>query len=399
MGSYSTDLLESIPTPLFTCPICLNIPNPESAVDHMQCGKIFCRDCVLAWTAKESMCPACSQKISDSQTDLRAIKAKNKTVYQIMIGYKIRCVNVEQTKEGCQWCGELQDFAKHIKECLYVTEFCRWGCGAQMQRKVLGQHEINECWMRATKCEFCEKQVLFDSLLKHKEKECEKCPDTMILCKYKELGCDYSGKRDAADKHNATCVKVHLAYAVSQIGKLKKTIESNDALIKLLGFQRNAPANGFQLGLNRKSQPWLRKPALRKNPESVPMAMNTYFKKCRKNHLLEFEQVPLPCACSGCGHEFASESVHGWICKACQFYICSTCSALQYERDKEPLLYTYCPKCMSEVRVLVKRTAKYEKSAFDCGCPNKQRGKVISFYYCAYCEFTVCAGCQMSITY
>ena len=48
--------------------------------------------------------------------------------------------------EGCPWKGELRDLETHSRrDCGHVEEECRYGCGGRYQRRLLRDHEMDEC--------------------------------------------------------------------------------------------------------------------------------------------------------------------------------------------------------------------------------------------------------------
>lgn len=392
--SFSTELLGEKPALLFTCPICLSIPAPDAALDHMQCGKIFCRHCITAWAGKSPLCPACNQKIGGE--DLRAIKDKNKTVYQIMVCYRVHCPNfITEEKTRCDWVGEISQVVVHLRDCKYVENSCKWGCGAVMARIKISEHETKECLMRIVKCEFCEKYMTYMLLIKHKEKECSKNPDAVVACQYKEMGCGFAGKRPELEKHTKEAAKTHLACAEGYIAKLKSTIVENERIITELKAHHHAK-DEEEDKQHASSMGEVEMKQVATIGEDAPKN-NFYFKTCRNGHMMWLKEVPPPVACAACGNNTKANEKQVWCCTNCRFFICSSCVSIKYERDKEPFLYTYCPKCTNE-RAMVKRFKHFNKSTFDCGCVNSRKPGSF-YYYCAYCRYTVCSKCQTTITY
>ena len=49
-------------------------------------------------------------------------------------------------EKSCEWKGELRDLETHLREdCNYVEEECRYECGRRYQRRLLRDHEMDEC--------------------------------------------------------------------------------------------------------------------------------------------------------------------------------------------------------------------------------------------------------------
>lgn len=72
----------------------------------LNCGHMFCKECIEAWRKKKNECPIDRQPIqSIIQAPLAVKNMINKE--------KIRCIN-----NKCNWSGELGNFIKHLEnEC------------------------------------------------------------------------------------------------------------------------------------------------------------------------------------------------------------------------------------------------------------------------------------------
>ena len=59
---------------------------------------------------------------------------------------KISVQNVRCKNEGCEWKGEFKELQEHLdNECLLSEESCRHGCGKRLPRRLLLEHEQQDC--------------------------------------------------------------------------------------------------------------------------------------------------------------------------------------------------------------------------------------------------------------
>ena len=101
----------SVPQSMFTdnevlqeylCPICRDVSVLQTAMEHIQCGAIFCKQCLEVWNRTNDSCPKCRDKAS---TNIRLLKEGNKVAYRIMSKLQVKCVT--SNDYPCNWVGEL----------------------------------------------------------------------------------------------------------------------------------------------------------------------------------------------------------------------------------------------------------------------------------------------------
>lgn len=400
--SFPTELFEDRLLPFFQCPVCLNFPNPETAYDHVTCGKVFCQKCVEDWCLKRQTCPTCGKTVDNSRLEFRRIKDLCKTVYQIMNFMHIRCPTTASTGSGkdraalCPWANELSLLVSHLKVCDFVADDCKWGCKAHMPRKLLKEHERSECKMRMVQCEFCGLNEPLLKLEQHLAETCASCPDTLVPCRFKDCGCSVLCKRkDVASHENADgdVASDHFKLALKRVSALKETITLQEQTIA---------------ELRKESEPvW--KPKTISAPEAEEAApvveareqrkgatgerQGGFFVKCRNKHPLR--NSPTQRLCDACG----GKKRQMMVCTTCDFNICIDCAQTTVVKEKEPYLYTYCPACTEEEHVLMKNSfSKYTKT-YKCESCKTEKMLENGRYYCAYCGFSVCNECQMRLSY
>ena len=142
-----------------------------------------------------------------------------------------------------------KEMNSHIeKDCPNTIVNCMNECGLKIKRKKLSVHCENECQHRIVKCEYCEvvmkykkledhyklclefplfcpndclKNVSRKELGSHIEKE---CPNTIVACPYKEMGCERKIKRYKLQEHEKTFEPKHLNLTMSHYSKRVKTM-------------------------------------------------------------------------------------------------------------------------------------------------------------------------------
>ena len=181
-GDLSYTFLEPVPNYL-TCIICYGLL--KDAVATECCGKMFCYE---HSSRTDRVCPACRH------TPLAV--ARNKGIDSIVKDLKVFCLHRE---EGCQWNGHLCFEPRHrIGTCEFEVISCMKGCGADMQRRLLETHLLDDCPRREVKCEFCEVIVTVAELESHQES----CPDYPVGCPH---GCELTVPRKKVEEHSTVC--------------------------------------------------------------------------------------------------------------------------------------------------------------------------------------------------
>ena len=181
-----SDLWYSFPEPVpnyLTCIMCYGLLKEPVATDC--CEKMFCYEHI---SSTGIACPACRH------TPLAV--TRNKGIDSIVKDVKVFCLHRE---EGCQWNGHLC-FEPHHRNgtCEFEVISCTKGCGADLQRRLLETHLLDDCPWREVKCEFCEVIVTVAELESHQES----CPDYPVGCPH---GCELTVPRKKVEEHSTVC--------------------------------------------------------------------------------------------------------------------------------------------------------------------------------------------------
>jgi len=119
----------------FLCAICHRVPHPDKAVEEVECGHIFCEECLKEWTKIKETCPHCNNSINNSQ---RPLKAGSKIAYRILMELMVNCPT------GCSWSGVWNDLDKHLADCEKSIADCKYayiGCSFKGELAERKEHE------------------------------------------------------------------------------------------------------------------------------------------------------------------------------------------------------------------------------------------------------------------
>ncbi len=320
---------------IFACSGCHKFPTPETVVEHIDCGKLFCAACVKSL---KNVCPICKK----SPLDTRSIKDQNKFVFAMMLGLKLHCPStaVDSTKDNkCEWSGEVSGLAEHLAACGHILVQCPNGCGKRAIKKLMIQHETAECPHRVVKCKNCGKGVPLSKMEEH-EDECEMNPTKARPCRFAAAGCDFEGVLAERKKHE-------------ELGK-DKHLELFAAHLKL----------------------------------EAAIIQPSYFTVCTKGHPLKNTFVAdQTYECDVCGKKGMNHAEGTWECELCGWHCCPVCHGKGFvEKGWEPQKHSLCPK-----RHILIRTKKLTEATCKVCGKKKQHG---SFSWCPYCSYAVCVECQ-----
>ena len=133
-GGYDCDFVDPPPDSL-QCPVCL-LPFRDPHLLSC-CGHKGCASCIGRIKAASHLCPICQQPF-ETMLDKQYLRK--------VLDLRVFC---SKKGEGCCWQGELRDLETHSRRgCNHVQEDCRYGCGGRYQRRLLRDHEMDECPQR-----------------------------------------------------------------------------------------------------------------------------------------------------------------------------------------------------------------------------------------------------------
>ena len=190
MGGYDYQFVEVSPPDWLMCNIC-HYPSKKPCLS-LCCGNVFCQSCLDGAKKVTISCPICRDEefetILHKQAD-RAVRSLG-----------IFCINKEK---GCEWQGEVNHIEGHLENivgCQYVDVECSNGCGKNMQRRLLNNHQQNVCPHRKVNCKYCSDVGTYDFIIGQHIDLCLKYP---IRCP--NVNCTVEMSREDISKHRKTC--------------------------------------------------------------------------------------------------------------------------------------------------------------------------------------------------
>lgn len=191
---------------LYVCQICLQVPNPLTAVEHADCGKLFCLPCISNWIRSSRQCTNCKGPFLNSSPNLSI------TLKRLILSILVLCPNTPSSDAKCPWEGEWEELQQHERECPYALIPCLYNCGKEIMRRDMGQHTKVDCPNKLVPCNFCKKNVNLN-LLKEHEYNCEFNMEAVINCRYAAAGCEARFKRRDRAVHEQEAAGKHLKIA------------------------------------------------------------------------------------------------------------------------------------------------------------------------------------------
>ena len=107
------------------------------------CGNEFCQVCIERVKKDGKPCPLCNEQNFTTLLHKKLVREVNALV--------IRC---PQKERGCEWEGELGQLQRHLNPgagvsstqgCEFLMVECAYRCGAQLQRRLIQEHEMEAC--------------------------------------------------------------------------------------------------------------------------------------------------------------------------------------------------------------------------------------------------------------
>ena len=139
-GGYDYEFVTP-PDKSLECPVCLLTLRDPHMISC--CGNEFCQRCIERVQRDGKPCPLCNEPNFTTFLNKKLVREVNALV--------VRCPQKEQ---GCEWEGELGQLQNHLnlgagvspcKGCGFVMVECTYQCGANFQRRLLQDHEMEIC--------------------------------------------------------------------------------------------------------------------------------------------------------------------------------------------------------------------------------------------------------------
>ena len=164
-GGYDYEFIDSPPNAL-ECSICLLTLRDPHVISC--CGNHFCHTCIGHIQGDGKPCPLCNEP--NFTTFLH--KGVKREVNALMISCRWRQL-------GCDWEGELGQLEQHLhpgagsrgKGCGYVIVECVYKCGDRFERRMIQDHELDDCPRRPMEVQMSRLARKFEASLRANEKK------------------------------------------------------------------------------------------------------------------------------------------------------------------------------------------------------------------------------------
>ena len=159
-GGYDFEFVTAPPKSL-ECPVCLLTLRDPHVISC--CGNEFCQRCIERVQRDRKPCPLCNEATFTTLLHKKLIREVNALV--------VRC---PQKELGCEWKGELGQVQKHLnpgagqdmgKGCGFVMVACSNGCGAELPRHMISQHEAEICPKRPIEMQIASLMQKFETVV------------------------------------------------------------------------------------------------------------------------------------------------------------------------------------------------------------------------------------------
>ena len=139
-GGYDYEFVSPPPKSL-ECPVCLLTLRDPHVISC--CGNEFCQVCIERVQRDGKPCPLCNEPKFTTFLHKKLVREVNALV-----------VCCSQKELGCKWEGELGQLQSHLNPgvgvvssnaCGFVIVECPLRCGAQFERRLLQEHEMEMC--------------------------------------------------------------------------------------------------------------------------------------------------------------------------------------------------------------------------------------------------------------
>ena len=228
-GGYKQDLLVSS----------LNEMETEFFVCH-ECKGLMRNACHIG-EEQTPVCEVCVTKRVSSYPMMRS----RKMIPQL----QMKC---PLTTRGCEWNGMICEVEEHLNVCPEFVLQCQNSCDVILPRKAIDEHLKHLCTKRIVDCEHCHLSLMYKDISQHydvclefqlpcpnkchvivKRKQLNThidtdCPNTLVDCPYRKLGCEQEVKRCELEDHKKVNEIVHSKSAA--LFTFSKSVEIEDKM-------------------------------------------------------------------------------------------------------------------------------------------------------------------------
>ncbi|KAI6655943.1 TNF receptor-associated factor 4 [Oopsacas minuta] len=128
---------------------------------------------------------------------------------------------------GCDCSGKLNNIEEHMNGCVKEKMKCQKGCGKVLQKcDTLGHQK--ECPFRNQRCKYCRKEVQANRTKEH-ARICLGNPDGVVICPYKEVGCEtIEIARKDLDTHITKKMISHQKLLLCELNQLREKMDMKE---------------------------------------------------------------------------------------------------------------------------------------------------------------------------
>ena len=210
-NGYSCNLFVELPPDYIKCGVCGNVLRDPHLTEC--CGRNVCKSCIEGG----GPCPV-------AECRRPYVKASfNRKCRNDIDDRRVYC---SSKNNGCRWVDRLENLEKHLEECGFVEEVCRY-CRANVQRRSVKRHEvICKQYPIACKCgKTYERQ--------HQSRHLKACMYTPVKCPFNIAGCASEILNKDLQRHLSECLPDHY----SLVAKLSQDMEAKVEATKRLAQQ------------------------------------------------------------------------------------------------------------------------------------------------------------------
>ncbi|XP_051878004.1 RING finger protein 151 isoform X2 [Pristis pectinata] len=168
-SGYDIELFVNAPDPEFICTVCHGVLKGPV---ELCCQHVFCKSCISNWLARKQECPYCRKKV-------KGVTRSVIPMIHNMIGRLI--MKCENKVYGCRYTFPLEQYKNHKAACEFRIVSCRYeGCATEIFHKNITAHEqVCEHWnqpcrmgcgVQLTRNQLEEHNCYRDAKRKYKEK-------------------------------------------------------------------------------------------------------------------------------------------------------------------------------------------------------------------------------------
>ncbi|XP_078274501.1 RING finger protein 151 [Rhinoraja longicauda] len=129
-SGYDVEQFVNAPDPEFICTVCHGV---FKGPVELCCQHVFCKSCISNWLARKQQCPYCRKKVKGMTRSVIPM------IHNLLGQLIMKC---DKKVYGCQYTFPLEQHESHKAACEYRIVSCRYeGCAAEIFHKNITAHE------------------------------------------------------------------------------------------------------------------------------------------------------------------------------------------------------------------------------------------------------------------